>query len=135
VYLLIDPLDALGDASGSPNISPALPPLGPDDHARTCGAWEEQPGCDRQQTFELLLPSMPISPVWSSPMYSNTGFQLLGYALEKLTSLSFKESMKLLVFEPLGMSNSSVFAPAAEKGLIVSGAESYWNWSLGDEAP
>lgn len=42
-------------------------------------------------------------------VYCNTNYALLALLVEKVTNCSFKEAMKQLVFEPLGMHNSFVF--------------------------
>jgi CubicO group peptidase (beta-lactamase class C family) len=78
---------------------------------------------------------VPVSSVWVRTLYSNTAFQLVGYALEQLTGQSYKELMEQLIFKSLGMNNISVFALTADKGLVMPGYNDWWNWSFRDEAP
>lgn len=48
-------------------------------------------------------------------VYNNSNYALLALILEKKTNLSFKEAMKELVFDPLGMRNTFVFILEEDK--------------------
>jgi CubicO group peptidase (beta-lactamase class C family) len=86
------------------------------------------------ETFQLLFQHKPIFPAWSTPAYSNAGYQLIGYAIEELTGKPYENSMENLIFGPLGMTRSSVFVPSLVEGLLIPNDNTF-NWSIGDAAP
>ena len=57
--------------------------------------------------------------------YSNTGYQLLGYALENIEGARFSEVIRRRVLEPLGMSSSSSIIDDAERTRMTA---SYTRW-------
>jgi CubicO group peptidase (beta-lactamase class C family) len=64
--------------------------------------------------------------------YSNTGFGLLGYILQKKTNLTYEELVKKHITNPLGMKNTYVNVPEDKIKLFVPGHNelleetSYW---------
>jgi D-alanyl-D-alanine carboxypeptidase len=57
--------------------------------------------------------------------YSNTGYQLLGYALENIEGARFSQVIRRRVLEPLGMANSSSIIDDAERARMTT---SYARW-------
>ena len=47
--------------------------------------------------------------------YCNTNYAILALIIEKVTGLSYKEAMRRMIFEPLGMKNTYVFDYDADK--------------------
>jgi hypothetical protein len=63
-------------------------------------------------------PAYPPGAHW---FYSNTGYQLLGYALEEIERSSYSDIIRRRVLEPLGMSHSSAVLDDAQRfGMAVS---------------
>jgi CubicO group peptidase (beta-lactamase class C family) len=100
-----------------------------------CGAYWNDTGCNRGETFALMLQHPPSSAPWITPQYSNQAFQLLGYILESLAGKNYSQIMHDKIFEPLKMSRSSTIAPPVEQGILppVPDAVNQWTWSLSDE--
>lgn len=59
--------------------------------------------------------------VFSWKNYSNTGFGLLGYILQKKTNLTYEELVKKYITKPLGMKNTYVNVPRDKRKFFVPG--------------
>ncbi|KAL4969923.1 serine hydrolase domain-containing protein [Aspergillus stella-maris] len=71
----------------------------------------------------------PIAQPWSSPVYSNNGFTLLGMALANITGRSIDELYQGTIFDPLDMQSSySVPPPESDwsHGVVISPIENNW---------
>lgn len=73
---------------------------------------------------------------YSTPIYSNAAFQILGYALENITSQSFPNLFDKLLGR-LGTTSSSYREPKTTKNSVipVSGLASWYSVNLLDETP
>ncbi|MDB2426008.1 serine hydrolase [bacterium] len=58
---------------------------------------------------------------FSGSNYSNVGFGLLGYILQKKTNLSYNELVKKYITSPLGMNNTFANVPKNKMHLLVPG--------------
>ncbi|KAK4223849.1 D-alanyl-D-alanine-carboxypeptidase/endopeptidase AmpH [Podospora fimiseda] len=106
------------------NSDPTLPP---------CGAW---PLCNRTEFFNGLLQAHPSYAPFTSPAYTNTGYQILAYALESIKGKSFETLMTESILRPLGLNNTYyVYAPAEVGPIPGNRTDSGWDWQLGDENP
>ena len=52
--------------------------------------------------------------------YCNTNYAMLALIIEKVTKLSYKQAMKQMIFEPLGMKNTYVFDYEKDKDTAVT---------------
>lgn len=52
--------------------------------------------------------------------YCNTNYAMLALIIEKITKLSYKEAMKKMIFDPLGMKNTYVFDYEQDKDTAVT---------------
>ncbi|KAK8113963.1 beta-lactamase/transpeptidase-like protein [Apiospora kogelbergensis] len=112
-------------------VSLGFPPLG----ARPpCGA---NPLCNRTQFFEGISTAYPSFAPWKTPAYSNIAFQLVAYALEKMTGRSFVASLNATVLDPLNMRHTYYYNPPEKVGIIPRGDvwQTGWKAYIGDEAP
>ncbi|RYP25167.1 hypothetical protein DL765_000048 [Monosporascus sp. GIB2] len=74
----------------------------------------------------------PISPSYYTPAYSNMAFQLLGYAVEKITGKAFPALVEEKMLNSLKLSRTFLTHPKNDSNaLVVEG----WDWDFGDEAP
>ncbi|KAL2270730.1 hypothetical protein VTJ83DRAFT_101 [Remersonia thermophila] len=112
---------------GFPPLNDSDPTLPP------CGLW---PQCNRTQFFEGLLRAPPSFAASATPAYTNTGYQILAYALEAIKGKSFEEMMHESIFRPLGLKHTYYRNAPASEGIIPGErAESGWDYQLGDENP
>jgi hypothetical protein len=78
----------------------------------------------------------PIFATFQTPVYSNSAFQILSYALESITGQDFGTLMEDGLFKPLNLSNTSYTQPDDSLGVIVGNKTStYWDSNLGDLWP
>ncbi|KAK3328786.1 beta-lactamase/transpeptidase-like protein [Apodospora peruviana] len=129
----------MGEVTQQINMSTAVglgfPPLnGSDSTLPKCGVW---PLCDRTEFFNGLLQVAPSYAPHTTPAYTNTGFQILAYALESIKGKSFKSMMEESVLRPLGLNRTYYNNAPARVGIIPGGstADANWDFQLGDESP
>ncbi len=97
----------LTHASGIPDLlEPLLAQFDGDDRATLLRVLASTPA-------EELAPRVAPGSEWR---YSNFGYQLLLVALERRTGLEFPEILRSEVFEPAGMADSGLVAPAHPGG-------------------
>jgi len=66
----------------------------------------------------------PTFAPYTTPNYSNGGYEILAFALEAITNRSFAQMVERDLFSRLGMNSSSFAAPAdLSNGVIPGGAE------------
>ncbi|HLF52291.1 serine hydrolase domain-containing protein [Flavobacterium sp.] len=51
--------------------------------------------------------------------YCNTNYAMLALIIEKITGKSYKEAMKTMVFDPLGMKNTFVYDDAKDQDIVT----------------
>ncbi|KAE9373571.1 beta-lactamase/transpeptidase-like protein [Stipitochalara longipes BDJ] len=111
-----------------------LPQLTPSD-IPTCGGSEmHQKPCTREEYFEGFVHHHPVFRPHSTPIYSNTAFRILGYAIEAIVGENFDNITEKSILKPLQLNHSSVKKPADNLGAIPQG-DSMWSYDLGDEGP
>ncbi|KAK6842737.1 beta-lactamase family protein [Apiospora arundinis] len=124
----------LGEIIGSVPLDRAVrlgfPPLGP---KPPCGV---NPLCNRKQFFEGIANSYPSFAPWKTPAYSNIAFQLVSYALEKMTGRSFVSSLNSTVLNPLNLRHTYYYSAPESVGIIPRDVgKTGWRAYIGDEAP
>jgi CubicO group peptidase (beta-lactamase class C family) len=96
---------------------------------------ESQP-CTRAEELRAFLQQAPLEAAFSTPIYSNGGYQILAYALEAMTNRTFSEMVSSDVFCSLKMNDSSYTLANGTAGVIPGSlALSGWNIPLGDSGP
>lgn len=76
----------------------------------------------------------PASPN-SGPLYTNIAYNLLGMALEHVHSKPYEQIIQELVFNPLGMHNSSFETPSAGEGILPQAGERWFAAPFGNFNP
>ncbi|KAK3392691.1 beta-lactamase/transpeptidase-like protein [Podospora didyma] len=128
----------LGELSQQYNQSIAValgfPPLNSSDPSLPkCGQW---PLCNRTEFFDGLLQAYPSYAPFTTPAYTNTGFQIMAYALESIKGKSFKSMMEESIFKPLGLRHTYYDNAPASEGIIPGNpADAGWYYQIGDESP
>lgn len=77
----------------------------------------------------------PVFAPQTTPVYSNLGYRLLGYILEKLSGSRYDSLLQSSVFEPLGMSHTTARVPSGEGSWVIPDSGSVWFQDVGDEMP
>ncbi|KKK21307.1 hypothetical protein P175DRAFT_0478861 [Aspergillus ochraceoroseus IBT 24754] len=92
--------------------------------------------CNRTDLLSGFSKSHPVFPSSYSPAYSNAAFQILSYALERITGTSFEDLLSETLIKPLNLTRSSYSAPDTQYGVIPGTEESsYWSFDVGEATP
>ncbi|KAK5940759.1 hypothetical protein PMZ80_007176 [Knufia obscura] len=93
--------------------------------------------CNRSAFFDTNLGRPPTTAPFSSPVYANTPYQILAYALENITNTSFAELFQTHLVEPLDLKSTFYSAPADSNDSIipVNASISGYNADFLDSAP
>lgn len=118
----------VGDLALIPGFSPAR--LGLPDIAHELPGCDVYPGgkvCSRDQVLEMFnndmyRPTMPNS----GPLYSNVAYNLLGMALENVHSKKYEQIIQEMIFDPIGMRNSSFESPTRDDAALLPRAGEAW---------
>ncbi|KAI9687086.1 MAG: hypothetical protein M1822_002496 [Bathelium mastoideum] len=88
--------------------------------------------CDRSQFLAALSTRQPVYAPNTTPIYSNTGFQILAYALESIAGRPLSEILQERIFSPLSLSSTFTTAPANDSQGVIPGdpGSSGWNFGL-----
>lgn len=89
--------------------------------------------CTTKDIIEDCKRRPPIYLPYSTPVYSNVAYALLGVVVEAATNQTFKEAAQSLIFDVVGMNSTSFEGyPEGflERGYIPSG-DPTWNRTLG----
>ncbi|KAI1747220.1 beta-lactamase/transpeptidase-like protein [Xylaria castorea] len=115
----------------------ALPPL-PSNEIPTCGTTDFLlPPCSRPEFLMGINGLHPVTSTFHTPIYSNLAFQVLAYALERITNKSFYTIFQSSIIERLRLSRTSLQSPNSTHEGIIPGDEvsSWWNVNFGDASP
>ena len=94
----------------------------------TSGLMKDVPGVDWRlnYTHKELIHRLAFYPLNFKPgtsfSYSNAGYELLGFILEKITAKSYSLLLKETIFEPLNMSTARVIS---DRDIILNRAAGY----------
>ncbi|KAH8163720.1 hypothetical protein CIB48_g4514 [Xylaria polymorpha] len=98
-----------------------------------CGS---APVCNRTQFFKGLKKLPPSFSPFVTPAYSDIGYVLLGYALEKMTGKPFKRSFEDKIVKPLNLTHTFYTTPNDSVGVIPGGRYlTTWAFNMGNESP
>ncbi|KAI0867700.1 beta-lactamase/transpeptidase-like protein [Hypoxylon argillaceum] len=126
----------LGELTQSSNVSQTtaigLPVLA-DVDIPPCGS---APVCTRTQFFAGLKKLPPSFSPFVTPAYSDIGYVLLGYALEKMTGKPFQSSFEDKLVKPLNLTRTFYTTPNDSLGVIPGGRYlTTWAFNMGNESP
>jgi CubicO group peptidase (beta-lactamase class C family) len=118
-------------SSGLPSLPPNLVAEGDDPYG----------GYPADALYAGLADTRLDFPVGSGQSYSNLGMGLLGHALERAAQTPYEEMLRLWIFEPLGMSSSTITLSDIHRERFAQGytekdprAEAA-DWALGCLSP
>ena len=89
--------------------------------------------CNSSQFLAALATRQPIYAPNTTPIYSNTGYQILALALERIVGLPISEIFQKRIFSPLSLSNTFASAPTNNSRGVIPGnpGSSGWNYAQG----
>lgn len=73
----------------------------------------------------------PVYAPFTTPVYSNAAFEILGYVLETVTAQPYEVTLQKTIFDPLGLPHSSVSKPRDASIGVIPVGESDWDFDLG----
>lgn len=81
--------------------------------------------------FERFGERPPVyAPFEANTVYSNIGFSVMGWIIEKVSGMPSGEYIKKHIWDPVGMEHTSEETPDDSLGFIPPGDE-WWNATLG----
>ncbi|KAJ5359494.1 uncharacterized protein N7496_011907 [Penicillium cataractarum] len=114
------------DLASQDNIVRAGLPAYQDGQLPCCA---EGPRCSSSEFIQHLATRVPVAPAGVTPSYSNMAFQLLGYIIEERARMSFAEVVQQRILNPLGMNETTVFAPGDSNMGVIPVNETVSAWS------
>ncbi|KAI3333500.1 beta-lactamase/transpeptidase-like protein [Ustulina deusta] len=126
----------LGELTQSSNMTQAkamgLPVLA-DVDIPPCGS---SPVCNRPQFFQGLKKLPPSFSPFVTPAYSDIGYVLLAYALEKMTGKPFQQSFEDKLVKPLNLTHTFYSRPNDSLGVVPGDRQkTTWAFNMGNESP
>lgn len=111
--------------------------------ARAEKVFDFSTGCKKEvltgetEFFSGFLQRHPVFAPSTTPVYSNAAFQILGYALEKITGKSYTDMLHGDIVTPLRLNGTSYAQPKESSRGVIPGTfeSSGWNLDVGDEGP
>ncbi|KAF2650051.1 beta-lactamase/transpeptidase-like protein [Lophiostoma macrostomum CBS 122681] len=129
-YSLYDLATLGGEALGLPTLESSSIP--------SCGVVNNNKGlptCSQTQLINGLLSQRPLTSTFNTPIYSNSGFALLGWVLERITNKTYQDAVQTLLYEPLNLTRSSIVVPDDTTNIITPyGSDSQFSLDLGGGA-
>ncbi|CAI7631380.1 unnamed protein product [Penicillium glandicola] len=99
-------------------------PALPKNEQLTCG---NEYTCDRKD---------PLTPTSQTPIYSNAGYQILGYVLESIAKADYEDILMDRLIKPLNLTRSSLQALDPSLAVIPHNETFSWfGYEIGEEAP
>jgi hypothetical protein len=89
-------------------------------------------GCTREVFLANLATRRQVYLSNTTPAYSNAAFATLGLVLESLTGLSYAESLKKLLNQPLNLDATTAAPPSDDTPRLIIGSDpnAAWNTTL-----
>lgn len=115
-------------------ISHGLPPLKTpaDHHEIICDSFTNYTrACTVSDLLDRLLSSEPLFPPKATATYSNLGFELLGMALENVTSTPYADLVESSVLSPLNLTSTSFSTPPDSVAALPFNNSFYWSYEIG----
>lgn len=77
----------------------------------------------------------PTAPVFDTPLYSDSGFGVLGRVLERITGLPYNDAIKSVIGAPLGLKDTASIEPKSEgrNALILPGGFNVSSWGFDNQ--
>lgn len=100
----------------------------------TCDEYNDYLPCTKDDLIKAVNNLKPVFAPNEKSTYSNVAFELIGMALENVTGRDFSTYLQETIFDPLGMSSTSMNAPTSDKNAVLpiwSKGDNYWGIDAG----
>jgi CubicO group peptidase (beta-lactamase class C family) len=99
-----------------------LPTLKKGDQGTKCGDGSNpyQRPCTEADFFDNWGRKYPVYAPFTTPVYSNIGFALLGLVIERATGESYSKYMQDAIIQPLGLKHTSVDQPITLSDAFIT---------------
>jgi len=114
-----------------------LPPLSREGHGLPdCVEYasHNETVCTGDDLVDTITTRKPLFAPNQQSTYSNLAFELLGLVIANVTNQTYESYINDAIFEPLGMTKSTLKTPPDSAGVIPSGP-GYWEYDEGVQAP
>ncbi|KAL7757436.1 hypothetical protein ACKLNR_011963 [Fusarium oxysporum f. sp. zingiberi] len=93
--------------------------------------------CNRTAFFDAIRTRHPVEAAFSTPIYSNIGYQIMAYALENITGTTYPDILSRQLILPLGLNSTGYAKPANTDSSIIphSPSSSWYDVDTHDEGP
>ena len=124
----------LSQAANPKAIYPGLPPLNLNDFDAIdpCVGFTNGSNinCPKDQYFQALTKRPPVFSPWTTPIYTNEGFDLLSLALENITGRSYSTMFQEDMIKPLAMNSTTLQLNDLSRAVIPGGntSQSYGSY-------
>ncbi|KAH8878872.1 beta-lactamase/transpeptidase-like protein [Thozetella sp. PMI_491] len=120
-------LGSLGTMLGLPNITdPSILP--------NCAGLLDLPPCNASDLYEDFGRRPPVYAPYTTPVYSNVGYSILGLAVAAASNMTFADFVQKNILDVVSMNSTLFTVPDASKGFIGVN-ETWWDASIGVEVP
>lgn len=99
----------MNDLADTPGDWTAMgfPELNDTESSPGCSGMYGLPPCSTDELFRDFFKHHPVYPPFTTPMYSNLGFDILGLVLEKVSNMTFVDYIEQAILDPLNLSNTT----------------------------
>ena len=80
--------------------------------------------CPEDTYLKALTQRPPVFSPWTTPIYTNGGFDLIAFAVENITGRTFEKMYQEDMFNPLGMTSTSTDKPINFTHAVIPGGNS-----------
>ncbi|OBS19957.1 hypothetical protein FPOA_11680 [Fusarium poae] len=125
------PADLLADVQPYGDWTQLGFPLPDASKSLNCSGLLGLPPCTKKDFFDRFGERPPVyAPFEANPVYSNIGFALMGWIIERVSGMPSGEYIKKHIWDPVGMEHTFEETPDDSLGFIPPGDE-WWNATLG----
>ncbi|KAL2010807.1 hypothetical protein VTN00DRAFT_3525 [Thermoascus crustaceus] len=96
-----------------------------------CGGWPGMRACTRKDFFAKFGQRHPVYAPFTTPVYANMGFVILGFVIESVTNQTYEQYLEQAVLKPLNLTRTGLKPPTDDNVL----ESIWWGSDLGIENP
>lgn len=84
--------------------------------------------------FDGFTKRHPVYAPFTTPVYSNVGFQILGYVIENVTGEPYEVAITNSIFKPLNLSRTSLKPSSNSSWGVIPVGDSEWDNDEGGQS-